>query len=333
MDSDTIPQSEGASSCEHITQTLSIHEQRIIDLLKGEKSKYHLDPSASSRVRFLDTFEYTEALRPELTIAASAGGTFSQEIFDEKLRNITGKRTRDGVIAVHTKEWDGGEWRNRTAEELQETSDHEKTHGMLKPFVRKADNYEFRQSGCKEETYLEGKKIKTKGHILYESQTQLLTLYGAHPDARSFSELLKYDKGNSNAALNMLALANLLDLAFPDFQGGVEFLADQYFSCDQNFLNNVFTNIESYHEKQIPKELKDVIVENGNNSFDFRKHSIEFSENIMELRDVVVPENPVEALGNMMRELKGQTAPPTSEQMEKLRKIAEDMQSSSDPHE
>ena len=305
-----------------IIEDISTHEKAILSLL-DDPGKYNVSPDAPHRVKFLNTEEFTEALRPEVERASYQGGEFKQDKFDSHIKSIEGKRTADGSIVVHNYTWEGGKWVLKTEDELKEIADHEKTHGMLTPTFEPAGYYTRRKTGCKEILLLEERPVKVTGHDLYESQTQKLTLYGAHPDAKSFKELAAKNNPNYGSQLNLSTLCNLLDLTFHDFDGGVKFLASEYFSSDAKFMEKILESTTAqYLGTEIPNELREKIISDSYNP-DYIYNTIDFSRQVTNLKKLLIPQNPLEELESTTNEILRKDEPPNEEDLKKLKALTD----------
>lgn len=188
---------------------------------------------------------------------------------DKFIAGIVGIRTfnsNEVLVNTHWKDPKTDSWVPvNNLEVLVLMGTHEMVHGLLKPKIVNLDDGSYkRKTGCKVVSVYEGVIFDTKNIRIYEAQTDLIATWldlKRNPKFEKLSSELKYKSVMRNP--EYASISRMLLHAFPDFDEGMRFLLNQYYSCNEAFLENLLNQIEtSYVSKdiKIPEKLiKDII--------------------------------------------------------------------------
>lgn len=227
---------------ERVINRIANSEQRI-NKLAGEAIVPERRDLAGT-IGFLPTPDFFEEVSENANVDFTGENFYRvvqllQETFDTQgLRSMDGKR-----ISVHTTKYTPGQDPVQLTEaEAYEVGMHELTHGKVElRITTPTPGKTIRQTGTKVITFEEGKEPKGRSVLLYEAQTDALWTIAAHPEVKTWDDVVQIFKrrqfGEDNIATDGLeALAIVIDCAFPNFEEGVKFLTTSYYSCEDVLL-------------------------------------------------------------------------------------------------
>lgn len=151
---------------------------------------------------------------------------------------LQGLCTRDGKrVMVHTTNYDlkSKKVNQMNEDEVVHVGKHEVVHAKAEPRIvhlpsGKTETYK----GCKIVVEEKGLVVAIHNFPLQEATTDALVIVGAHSDIRSWDDInwvfqAEEQDGGKDTIYGMRALTQIMKIAFPNFQEGVQFLGDAYF--------------------------------------------------------------------------------------------------------